>query len=650
MEGDESGDCVLVVSPVETRRLSIARTLREMTGYEVRTASPEMITHQIPTVNPVCVAVDTTPNDHTATEPVLVEQSSIPLVTFSVAGVSGEHSSNRAVTSNMPIDTATDGGDATESTSGTNTADGGTKHNDREGENELVENEDNAGSLGADEGVAREENLEEAVATMVDRIEAAVRDKNETRIDDYGAVLDAASPVISVVDDTGNISYVNRAISDLLGYEPETILDQSLFNLVHTDDKAAVGEQFATYVNGSQPSFTAEVRFEHADGEWRYVEITSRQNVHPEGLDGIVVCLRGLTERKQREQELAEYETIIETAPVGLFTLDRDGVITWANDVYADTLDIPRSDLIGLSFLDLVDRGYYDDAVVEGYLDHVRTLLSDDSDADLVQYQVETSLPTGETLIHEAYLTPLPLKNEEFQGTIIAFRDVTTQREYERELERRNERLDAFTSMVSHDLRNPLSVARGHLDLAQEDGTPETFDAVNDALNRMESLIDHLLSRARAGEQIDEMSPVDLEEVAEAAWLAVDTTNADLVIDTARADSSDAVTIQADPVRLQQLLENLFRNAVDHGDTGGTALTVTVGPLESSRGVYVADDGCGIPSEDRGRIFEHGYSTDPDGTGFGLDIVSTIVDAHDWTISVTDSAEDGARFDIQTGR
>ncbi|WP_255491984.1 HAMP domain-containing sensor histidine kinase [Haloarcula sp. JP-L23] len=101
--------------------------------------------------------------------------------------------------------------------------------------------------------------------------------------------------------------------------------------------------------------------------------------------------------------------------------------------------------------------------------------------------------------------------------------------------------------------------------------------------------------------------------------------------------------IEADESRLQQLFENLFRNAIEHG---GEAVTVHVGALEDGTGFYVADDGPGIPSEKRDQIFDHGYSTVADGTGFGLTIVQPIVQAHGWELAVTESAEGGARFEI----
>lgn len=99
--------------------------------------------------------------------------------------------------------------------------------------------------------------------------------------------------------------------------------------------------------------------------------------------------------------------------------------------------------------------------------------------------------------------------------------------------------------------------------------------------------------------------------------------------------------IRADRSRLSQLLENLMRNAVEHG---GSDVTVTVGELDG--GFYVEDDGVGIPEAERETVFEMGYSTSDEGTGFGLAIVKRITEAHGWDIRVTDGANGGTRFEI----
>ncbi|RDZ90265.1 hybrid sensor histidine kinase/response regulator, partial [Haloferax sp. Atlit-6N] len=146
-----------------------------------------------------------------------------------------------------------------------------------------------------------------------------------------------------------------------------------------------------------------------------------------------------------------------------------------------------------------------------------------------------------------------------------------------------------FTSIVSHDLRNPLSVAEGRIELARQEDSSEHLDSASDALARMRTLIDDLLAAARDEQSVD-AGVVALADTAEQCWHNVETGDAELTVE------ADAV-IRADGSRLEQLLENLFSNSVEHG---GDDVTVTIGGLEN--GFYVEDDGDGIDEENRSRV------------------------------------------------
>ncbi|MFB6114629.1 MAG: sensor histidine kinase [Halodesulfurarchaeum sp.] len=208
-----------------------------------------------------------------------------------------------------------------------------------------------------------------------------------------------------------------------------------------------------------------------------------------------------------------------------------------------------------------------------------------------------------------------------------------------RELKRQNDRLDQFASIVSHDLRNPLNVAKGRVDLARESSNDVHFDALELALDRMDAIISDMLAFARQGKTVENPEPVALSTVAESAWEGVDTGDLELVID-------GEFEVEAVPGRLRQAFENLYRNTREHG--GNEVTTVWVGPLTDSVGFYVEDDGSGIPPGDRDQIFDSGFSTTRDGTGFGLPIVRAVVQAHGWTIDVTGGRSGGARFEIRT--
>ncbi|GAA0714938.1 signal transduction histidine kinase [Halorubrum trapanicum] len=215
-------------------------------------------------------------------------------------------------------------------------------------------------------------------------------------------------------------------------------------------------------------------------------------------------------------------------------------------------------------------------------------------------------------------------------------------RRREAEVARERDRLEEFASLVSHDLRSPLNVAAGNLEIVTERLADESVDvaelgAVKRSLDRMDALIEDLLALARQGAGIDETEPVSLADLAAECWETVDTESATLAVET------DAV-VAADRSRLRQALENLFVNAVTHA---GPEVAVTVGALSGGDGFYVADDGPGIDPADRESVFEAGVTSEPDGTGFGLKIVAEVAEAHGWTVEAVESETGGARFEFR---
>ena len=212
--------------------------------------------------------------------------------------------------------------------------------------------------------------------------------------------------------------------------------------------------------------------------------------------------------------------------------------------------------------------------------------------------------------------------------------DITAEKETEVQLKIQNDQLEEFANIVSHDLRNPLSVAEGYLELELEATESENLRRIQQAHERMRALIEDILTLSRQGNVIDEMTEVDLAVASESCWQNVETKDATLTIDTESR-------ILADESRLAQLLENVMRNAIEHG---GSAVTVTIGDLPNE--FSVEDTGVGIPEDDRKRIFETGYSTTGSGAGIGLRIVKRIATAHGWEIDVTSGTNGGVRFEI----
>ena len=200
------------------------------------------------------------------------------------------------------------------------------------------------------------------------------------------------------------------------------------------------------------------------------------------------------------------------------------------------------------------------------------------------------------------------------------------------DVQAQNEQLEAFTSIVSHDLRNPLTVAYGRAKLIEEETDCEHVRPVLESIERMQSIIEDGLMLAR-GTRVEDPMTVDVTSHAERAWNHV-------AAESATLDARVEKEIQADPNLLEQAFENLFRNAIEHA---GVDVTVRVSAEEW--GFVVEDDGPGLPESDVENIFEPGVSDGSGGTGLGLTIVRRIADAHGWTVR-PGNGDAGARFEF----
>ncbi|MFY4812176.1 PAS domain S-box protein [Haloarcula sp. AONF1] len=453
---------------------------------------------------------------------------------------------------------------------------------------------------------------------------------------------------------------VNDTLTEIFGYTETELLGETWEMFVSSesyDDVDAVTSALSE-ASGGYHSINENVR---KDGECIVVEWHNRLVTDDSG-DVVTIFshCQDVTERIEHEQNLAQLRDFFaeaeELGDLGAWEFDESGMLTWTAGTrriheVGDDFDPTVED--GLSFYHPEDRETVADAV-DAALEHGEP------------YDLEVRLITAKGNRRWVRTRGKRVEGTEKRTVRGFIQDITEQKERERRLRVQNERLDSFASVVSHDLQGPLTVAQGHLELAQQDVTNDHLDSIDAAHERMQTLIDDILTLARDGREATTTEPVTLQTAATACWETVETENATLETDT------DSVVL-ADPRRLQRLLANLFRNCATHGvesslsqlqgehsergstsspgQSGGAVendggVTVTVGDIHGASGFYIADDGPGIPKDERDAVFEAGYSTASEGTGFGLAIVADIAAVHGWDVNVTDSESGGARFEI----
>jgi len=516
--------------------------------------------------------------------------------------------------------------------------------------------------------------------------------------DAHDPILNRMGDAFFAVDDDWRFTYANEQarsiLSTAMGRE-ETVDDLTGLNIWDAIPEVVDTQFYDTYTKAmaEQEPQTIEEYYEPLES-WFEVRAYPSDS-------GLSVYFRDVTERRRRELAQEKRERVLRR--LYEVTADRDRSFT---EKVEELLSI------GCEMFD-VDYGTLSNVTGDEYVFEVVETSADDLDAGDTSSLSETScervVVEEETVVLgdierdapeladkagnaewgiACYLGAPVLVDEEVYGTFCFYdkdprtspftewdqtlvdlmsqwvgQELTRQRTRER-LERQNEQLEQFASIVSHDLRNPLNVLVGGLGLAESSGDLSNLDRCHRAAERMETLIDDLLALARSGNQITERESVQLRSIAERAWDAVASPEATLVV--AGEDQ-----IRADPGRLQQLFENLFRNSVEHGSTSPASqtqqdsaehsstsgrpqaddatehsaadVTVTVDTIPA--GFAVKDDGPGIPDEHADHVFETGFSTGDDGTGLGLAIVEEIADGHGWSVEYRPEA-DGARFEV----
>jgi len=324
---------------------------------------------------------------------------------------------------------------------------------------------------------------------------------------------------------------------------------------------------------------------------------------------------------RQRDELQAELEEVFERIDDGFFALDDDWRLTYLNE---------RAERL----LGATDRELRERVVWRAFPE-----LRESTGYDAFRRAAETQEPTT----YEEFFEPLDawLQFHVYPsetGLSVYFRDVSERKRRERRLERQNDRLESFASMLAHEFRNPLAIAQIYLQTAR-DGDESAFDDVADALDRMEEMIDVLLIMTRGGGSVVAPETVALGEVATEAW-------SDLSVGANRLVVESDLLLRAERHHLQHLLANLFRNAAEHGSTDGDGSTVRVGELGDAEGFYVEDDGPGVPEAERERVFEAGYTTDANGIGLGLTFIAQLADAYGWAYALTEGVDGGARFEF----
>ncbi|AXG06320.1 PAS domain S-box protein [Haloplanus rubicundus] len=481
--------------------------------------------------------------------------------------------------------------------------------------------------------------------------------------------IDQAGIGIGTYGADGYATYVNERLAELFGTDRGDLRTRHMATLDPDLDLDRFEAYWRSFDDGERRIY--DTRIERVDtGEEVPAEVVTAR-VTIEGEPYQVNTVRDAAARKRQERDLERFRSAVEHAGHSVLITDVEGTIEYVNDAFEAVTGYSAAEAIGRTPA-MLRSGEHDAAFY-------RNLWGTILDGDVWQGEVVNERKDGTRYVVDQTIAPIDDDDGAITGFVAINRDVSAIKEYERELEAQNERLKQYGQTVAHDLRNPLALLDAELTQFEMtvDDAGETVDAerveqlcadIGTTVDRMETLIDDLLAMAEQGQRVLEFESTSLDAVATEAWEQIDTASAALSVEDTDVD--------ADPDRLRELLSNLFRNAVEHGSTsprsqapedsvehgstnsrpsaddsvehGFEDVHVRVTPLDFSAGFAVADDGPGIPEDERDDVFDHGFTTAADGTGFGLAIVERIAHAHGWSVSVAESRDGGARFEFRT--
>jgi PAS domain S-box-containing protein len=474
---------------------------------------------------------------------------------------------------------------------------------------------------------AFDEEERELLTELADDI-AHARDRLETRARQERLEHIVDSLPVGVYRGTpepdGEVVYANQALADMFDAESVDTLVGRQISEYYQDPvtREPVSDQLLQWGLIQEK----ELQLETLEGDDIWIELTAIRTEEGDEVQfgGII---EDITERKKYEQEMPLFRSAVESAGHSIYFTDVDGTIEYVNPAFEEITGYSANEAIGRTPR-ILKSGEHDPEFYEELWD---TILA----GDLWREELVNRTRSGDRYVIDQTIAPVEGDSGEIEHFVAVNVDITERKEYEQELQQENERLDEFAGVISHDLRNPLSVAQSRLTLLEEEFESEHLNPIHTALERMEEIIDDTLTLAYKGQRVGEIKPVNISDAIGKCWETV-ASSADAL------EVEDDFTVLADPDRIRHICENLLRNAIEHGTD---EVTVRIGRVNENT-IYIEDDGPGIPEDERDTVFDPGYSTNRDGTGLGLAIVKGLAEAHGWDITLTESESGGARFEF----
>jgi len=447
----------------------------------------------------------------------------------------------------------------------------------------------------------------------------------------FRALTESTSDWVWEVDADGVYTYASPKVRDLLGYEPEEVIGKTPFDLMPPEEAKRVAEEFRITMESQRPFARLENTNLHKDSRLVVLETSGVPIFSADGqLCGYRGIDRDITERKQAEEALKSsrdyLKKLTDSMWDAVFSVKMpERVIEWANDSFKLTGYEPEES-IGKTTQFL----YPDESGFFTFGDKLKSAIAEGK--DVLDTEQLLKRKNGEVFPAEITTTFFREKGEVIRVTSI-IRDITERKKLE-------QLKDDFISLVSHELRSPLTVITGAVNTALTEGerlsAEETRQLLKDAALEAESL-SHLLgnllelSRMQANRLLLYAEAISVKKVIQGTVKEIKRQSSahQFVVDLPRK----LPPVYADELRLERILYNLLENAVKYSPQGGE-IRVSVRPEEEHLVIGVRDQGIGISLADQAKLFgpfqrlEDSRLDGVGGAGLGLLVCRRLVEAH----------------------
>jgi PAS domain S-box-containing protein len=476
----------------------------------------------------------------------------------------------------------------------------------------------------------------------------------------YRGLLEAAPDAMVVVDQSGEIVLLNVQAEEQFGYRRDELLGQKVKNIIpegFAERLIADGERTAAEALAQQIGTGIELIALRKDGSEFPIEIMLSPLESAEGTL-VTAAIRDISVRKAAERHLvqmeARYRGLLEAAPDAMVVVDQSGEIVLLNVQAEKQFGYRRDELLGQKVTNIIPEGFAERLIADA-LRSAEDALAQQIGTGIELYGLQKD---GSGFPIEIMLSPL----ESSEGVLVtaAIRDITTRKIAEahllqkvEELNRSNEELGQFAYIASHDLQEPLRMVASYTQLISKrykgklDADADEFILFAvDGANRMQRLIQDLLTYSRVGTKGKDLLETSSEEALQQALInlrgSIEESNALITHDP-------LPTVAADEMQLVQLFQNLVGNAIKYQKPGIPQIHISASRNGGKKWMFsVKDNGLGIEPQYFDRIFgmfQRLHKREEfAGTGIGLAICKKIVERHGGVISVESQPGFGSTF------